>query len=84
MTATCEHQQVYNATWRCIECREKMVSQRRSEQRIVSSSAPGAPSVVAGFEVIYDCKRCSSDEPRGCGRAHRGEYLNAAGKSRRD
>lgn len=81
MTTSCEHRQISNASWQCIDCGEKMRSRRRSEQRLVAGSSPDAPSVLDGFEVIYDCARCSSDEPRGCGRAHRGEYLNAAGKS---
>ncbi|MGE2714344.1 DUF7459 domain-containing protein [Mycolicibacterium litorale] len=84
MTTECEHRQVSNATRQCTECGEEMISWHKSEQRIVAGSAPNAPSFLAGFEVIYECARCSSDEPRGCGRTHRGEYLNAAGKSRRD
>jgi len=83
-TKTCKHRQIHNATWQCTECNEKMVARRDDPQRIVSGSSPDAPSALAGFEVIYECQRCADDEVLGCGRTHRGEYLNAAGKSRRD
>ncbi len=82
MTTQCEHRQVFNATWRCTECDDKMVARRDEPSRIATGGPE--PAILAGFEVIYDCDHCASDEVPGCGRTHRGEYLNAAGKSRRD
>jgi hypothetical protein len=84
MTKTCQHKQVSNATWQCTECGAKMVARRDEPQRLLAGSSPNAPSFLEGFEVIYDCERCASDETPDCGQTHRGEYLNAAGKSRRD
>lgn len=61
-----------------------MADRRDEPQRLTSgSSAPGEPTFLVGFEVIYDCKECAGDASD-CGRTHRGEYLNASGKSRRD
>jgi len=81
MTTNCEHRQVFNATWQCTECGAKMVARHDEPSRIATGGPE--PAVLAGFEVIYDCEYCDSGEPTGCGRTHRGEYLNAAGKSRR-
>ncbi|MGE2732732.1 hypothetical protein ACQI4F_24970 [Mycolicibacterium vaccae] len=82
MTTTCEHCQVTNATWRCTECGAEMVARRDEPSRIATGGPE--PAVLAGFEVIYDCERCASDDTPGCGGIHRGEYLDAAGRSRRD
>ncbi|WP_442928743.1 DUF7459 domain-containing protein [Mycobacterium sp. Root265] len=84
MTTTCEHRQVLNATWECRDCGTKMVAQRREPQHLTSGSSPDARTFLEGFHVRYDCDRCNSVETPGCGRTHIGEYLNAAGKSRRD
>lgn len=83
MTTTCEHQQVHNATWQCMRCGAKMISRHDEPQRLTAGSAPNAPTFLDGFEVIYDCADCASADAA-CGRTHRGEYLNADGKSRRD
>lgn len=82
MTTTCKHRQISNAAWTCTECGAKMVARCDEPSRIATGGPE--PAVLAGFEVIYDCDECASDEPPDCGRTHRGEYLNAAGKSRRD
>lgn len=83
MTTTCEHQQVYNATSQCMQCGAKMIARRDEPQRLTSGSSPNSPTFLDGFEVIYDCEDCASADTD-CGRTHRGEYLNADGKSRRD
>lgn len=84
MTTTCEHRQVQNATWECTNCHTKMVAQRKEPQHLTSGSSPDAPTFLEGFQVIYDCEDCAFNEAPTCGRIHIGEYLNAAGKSRRD
>jgi hypothetical protein len=61
-----------------------MVS-RHDEPNRLSTGGP-EPAVLVGFEVIYECADCASNQEPGfsCGRTHRGEYLNADRKSRRD
>lgn len=61
-----------------------MVARREVQQRQLAGSSPNAPTSLVGFEVHYDCERCAAGETSECGGVHRGEYLNAAGKSRRD
>jgi hypothetical protein len=83
MTTTCEHRQIYNATRQCTECGAKMADRRDQPNYLLSGSSPDDPKFLTGFEVIYDCEDCDSADTS-CGRTHRGEYLNAEGKSRRD
>lgn len=59
----CEHHQVYNQTWRCTECGEKMISRHDEPQYLLAGSSPNAPRFLEGYEVIYDCEHCTSDQP---------------------
>ncbi|WP_044516833.1 DUF7459 domain-containing protein [Mycolicibacterium septicum] len=45
----CEHHQVYNETWRCTECGEKMISRHDEPQYLLAGSSPKRHAVPRGI-----------------------------------